>query len=209
MTVVALVMAGGKGSRMNLGEEKPLIRVLGTSMLERVICALKGATKVGRIIVAVTYETPKTAVEARRLGVEILLTPGRGYIEDMRYAIKNLGLDRTLVMAVDLPFLRSEIIDEFIAYSERCGKPALSLVAPFEKYTKLGLRPDYILNMNGTPVVPVGVNIIEGTKIDDPQLDQVFLLTEEVESVININTVHDLTVAERTFSQNMKGLQTV
>lgn len=207
MNAVALVMAGGRGTRMKGGGEKPLVRFLGISMIERIVATLKGASRVGRIIVAVTKDTPKTAAKAKKLDVEVLETPGEGYIKDMKYAIRSLELGLTLVVSADLPLLKSKIIDNTITYFELCGKPALALVASLEGYVKLGLKPDYRFDLDGRPVTPVGVNIIEGTKIDEPQLNQENLLIKEVEYVINVNTTDDLIAAEQILLRHMKGLR--
>ena len=61
MGVTALVMAGGKGTRMHLAEEKPLIKICGKPVIEYVIAALENAKKIDSIVVAVTGCTPKTA----------------------------------------------------------------------------------------------------------------------------------------------------
>lgn len=45
MGVTALVMAGGRGTRMRLAEEKPLVKVRGKPVIEYVIAALKNAKK--------------------------------------------------------------------------------------------------------------------------------------------------------------------
>lgn len=204
MTVVALVMAGGRGTRMKVAEEKPLLRVLGEPMIGRVVSTLRGA-KVVRIIVAVTKDTPKTAAIAEKLGVDVIQTPGLGYVEDMIYAIKSLRLGRTLVIPADIPLLKSEVIDKAIAHFEQCSKPALALVAPLEKYEKLGLKPDHVFDLNGRQVTWVGVNIVEGVRIDEPELDQENLLIEEVECVVNVNTAKDLITGEQTLLRRIRG----
>jgi len=43
MGVTALVMAGGKGTRMALPEEKPLLTVGGKPVIEHVLAALENA----------------------------------------------------------------------------------------------------------------------------------------------------------------------
>jgi adenosylcobinamide-phosphate guanylyltransferase len=75
--VTALVMAGGKGSRMALSEEKPLIQVGGKPIIEHVLMALKNAKKVNSIVVAVSDYTPKTAQLMLQFPVSIVKTPGK------------------------------------------------------------------------------------------------------------------------------------
>jgi len=58
MGVTALVMAGGRGTRMGT-EEKSLLKVGGKPMVEYVLNALKGAKKVEEIIVETVEGTTK------------------------------------------------------------------------------------------------------------------------------------------------------
>lgn len=214
--MVALIMAGGKGTRMKLDEEKPLIEIRGKSFLERIVETLRAATKVHRIVIAVTKDTPKTARMGMKLGAEVLETPGLGYVEDMRYAIKSLRLGSTIVVSADLPLLKSELIDMAIGRFEKCSRPSLSLVVSLEKLSKLGLEPDFMFSLQGNLVTPVGVNIIDGNRIDEPTLDQENLIVEEVECLVNVNTPSDLLLAEklvggqeRKFSRSRNKIWTV
>jgi adenosylcobinamide-phosphate guanylyltransferase len=197
MVVTALVMAGGKASRMKSAVEKPTLRVCGKTMLERIIQALRKSTSVDRIIVAVTATTPVTALTARQLGVETLETPGDSYVSDMRYAVKQLGLRNVVVVSADIPFITSEIINEAVSRFELSGKPALSVMTPVDIYAKLGLPPHVIMNVRGNRLVPAGVNIINGTKIDLPRLDEEILLSDSEELALNVNTPLELQVARR------------
>ena len=197
MGVTALVMAGGRGTRMKLQGEKPLIRVGGKAMIKYVINALKRARKVDDIVVAVTKHTPKTAEIMRKLSVKVLDTPGEGYVSDIQYAIKKLKLGKVLTISADLPFITSEMIDHVVRYYERCGKPALAVVSPIRVYEKLGLKPEYRLEVEDRIAYPIGLNIVDGEKIDESEIEEeVFVLNDE-ELAININTIEDLKIAEQ------------
>jgi adenosylcobinamide-phosphate guanylyltransferase len=197
MAVTALVMAGGKGSRMKSFVEKPLLIVCGKTILERVIQALRNSMSVNRIIVTVTPRTPATALMAKQLNVETLETPGNDYVSDMRYAVKQLGLRNVLVVSADIPFITSEIINQAVSRFELCGKPALSVMIPLGVYAKLGIQPHLIMNVRGNRVAPAGINIIDGAKIDLPKLDEEILLSESEEIALNVNTPLELQVARR------------
>jgi adenosylcobinamide-phosphate guanylyltransferase len=197
MAVTALVMAGGKASRMKSNVEKPMVKVCGKTMLERTIQALRKSASVDRIIVAVTETTPITALAAKQIGVETFKTPGHSYVSDMQYAVKQLGLRIVLVTSADIPFITSEIINEAVSRFELSRKPALSVMTPVDTYTKLGLRPHVIMNVQGNRFVPVGINIIDGTKIDLRKLDEEILLSDSEEIALNVNTPLELQVARR------------
>ena len=132
MGVTALVMAGGKGTRMRVAEEKPLVKVCGKPVIEYVLAALKRAKKIDSIIVAVSDCTPKTAKFLSQFPVKVIETPGKDYVSDMGYAAQNLKLGVFLAITADLPLITGETLDAIVERYERCGKPALTVAAPLE-----------------------------------------------------------------------------
>ena len=114
MGVTALVMAGGKGTRMRIAQEKPLINVCGKPVIEYVLSALKQARKIDQIIVATTSCTPKTAELMQSFPVKTVQTPGNNYVSDMGYAAQNLGLGIFLAIAADLPLVTSNVLDAIV-----------------------------------------------------------------------------------------------
>ena len=204
MSVTALVMAGGKGTRMKIEEEKPLLKVGGKPMIERVLNALKGAQKVEAIIVAVSEHTPKTATMVKRFSVKVLKTPGKDVVSDVQYAIKKLKLDTVftvLTVSADLPLITSELIDEIVERYECCGKPALTVAVPTETRQKLGLSSDYVFELKGRSLVPAGINVIDGERIDEGELEEETFVTDRKELAVNVNTHKDLKTAERLFKR--------
>lgn len=202
-------MAGGKGTRMKLPMEKPLINVCGKPSIEYVIAALKDAKKIDRIIVATTDVTPKTTALMKTLGIEVIQTPGKDYVSDMGYTVQTLKLGVFLGVSADLPLVKGEMIDEIVARYEVCGKPALTVAVPIEVKTKLGMGIEYSFKTDDNrDVVPVGINVIDGSKrYGDEWLDQdIFVLNYE-ELAVNINTVQELALAERLLSKRVSCAQ--
>ncbi len=159
MGVVALVMAGGKGTRMKAAQEKPLIEVCGKPVIQYVLSALRGAKKINRVIVATSNCTPKTTRLMRQLGVEVIETPGKDYVSDMGYVVQTLKLGVFLAIAADLPLVRGEMIDAVVDRYECCGKPALTVAVPLETKAKLGMCIEYSFKLDDMDVVPVGINV--------------------------------------------------
>jgi adenosylcobinamide-phosphate guanylyltransferase len=206
MGVTALLMAGGKGLRLKASEEKPLIEVGDKFMIQRVIEALKGTSKVNDIIVTVTKYTPKTATFARKMSMKVLQTPGEGFCSDIKYAIKALNLGIVLVVCADLPLISSDIIDMIISHYEQCKKPALTVMAPLEIYMKLGLSASYIFNINGRRLVPVGINVIDGKMVNEGELEEEVLIIHDIRAVVNINILNDLKIAEHILRKGLNNL---
>jgi adenosylcobinamide-phosphate guanylyltransferase len=199
MGITALVMAGGKGTRMKLKQEKPLIQVHGKPVIEYVLAALRNARKIDSIIVATSAATPKTSALMKQLGVQVIETPGKDYVSDMGYTVQTLKLGVFLAIAADLPLVKPEMIDAIVERYERCGKPALTVAVPLETKSKLGMSIEYSFKTDDNcNVVPVGINVIDGSKrYGDEWLDQDIYVLNQEELAVNINTVQELQLAER------------
>lgn len=197
MGAVALVMAGGKGTRMGESEEKPLVKIRGKPMIDYVLDAVKNAAGIDRIIVTVSKHTPHTARRAKRLSFETFETLGLDFVSDMRQAIKDLGLGEVLIVSADLPLISSELIEDILTRYEQCGKPCLSVMVTEESYSKMGPKPGLRISR----LIPAGINVIDGEKIDEPELEQENFVTTAAEVTLNINTPEDLRKAELLLGQ--------
>ena len=196
MGVTALLMAGGVGTRMRTKEEKPLLKVGGKPMIERVLNALKGTKKVEEIIVAVSEHTPKTATFARKLSLKVLQTPGKSFCLDVGYAIRKLKPETVLTICADIPLITCEFIDEVITCYLQCDKPALTVMVPLEVYNRMGLSTDYVFKIEGKNLVPAGINMIDGKRIEEKELEEEILVVDDERIAVNVNTLEDLRVAE-------------
>lgn len=192
MAIAALVMAGGKATRMKNRAEKPLLQVGDKPMIQSVIEALKESKAVSRIVVSVTTDTQQTADTARRLGVEVTQTAGDGYEQDMRQAVKTLSLDDVVVVSADLPFLSPQIVETAVKNYYSSGKPALMVAAPIELFEKLHVKPSYIFDLSGQQLAPIGLNVINGRRIDEPRLDETVFVVKDEDLVFNVNTPTEL-----------------
>ncbi|MCL2134123.1 MAG: NTP transferase domain-containing protein [Candidatus Bathyarchaeota archaeon] len=197
MTVSALIMAGGKGTRMNSPEEKPLIKICNKPVIDYVFNAIKNAEKIDNIYVAVTQRTPNTAKYIEKFQTKIVITPGNNYVSDMGYATKTLKLGKFIAIAADLPLITGKILDKIVERYENCGKPALTVAIPIETKIKMGMSVEYSFKMDDKDVVPTGINVIDGKKqYGDKWLDQDIFLLDYPELAININTPKELQIAQ-------------
>ncbi len=183
--------------------EKPLLEVSGKPMLQIIIEVLK-RTKVDRIVVATSVNTPSTSVEARRMGVEVLVTPGDGFHEDMRFAIRRLSLGVVLVVSADLPFITVDIVEQVVQKYRSSGKPALAVMAKPEVYEKAGFKPQSLFKVDGQNLVAVGINIIDGKCIGQGELDQTVFVIDSGDVVLSVNTLMELDLARKKIS-DMRG----
>ncbi len=203
MHITAVVMAGGRGRRMEALEEKPMLEVGGKPVIEHVLTSLLEAERVASIVVAVSNSTPRTASFVRNFPVTVVVTPGEGYIQDMQFVVKKLGLGTVLAVVSDLPLITSGVVDDVLQRYESCGKPALTVAVPIETKTKFGVGEEYAFEAEGRQVVPTGINVIDGGLIDGGWMAQEVYVMDKDEVAVNVNTVEDLKVAERLYAKLM------
>jgi adenosylcobinamide-phosphate guanylyltransferase len=199
-------MAGGKGKRLGLDIEKPMLEVAGIPMVKRVIDACLGSDHIDQIHVAVSGNTPATEKYVDSLGlarVSSIRTPGLNYHEDMKQAIRNLGSlgsRQFLVVSADLPFLEPRIIDEVAIRYLASQKPALVVLAPLVLFMKMGLKPSWVMKVADEECVPCGINVVDGSRIGEAQLEEEVLVIRDPRACANVNSPMDLEALRREVS---------
>ena len=121
-------MAGGRGSRLKMGE-KPLVTLFGKALIDYVTMALEdSATE--RIFVATTDNVPKTRMWATERDLEVVNTPGRGFVADMIYAVETASITKPImIIMADLPLVTPDLIDEIIEiYVKGLSLPSLHIL---------------------------------------------------------------------------------
>ncbi len=191
--LTAVIMAGGKGSRMVGLGEKPLAKIGGVEMFRRVLNALQDCKHVEGIVVACSPHTPATAEKARSLGLRVVIAPGKGYVEDMKYVMGKAHIERALVVNSDLPFITGELINKTVERFTEVRKPALTVMVPADKMRKLGFEPSYHL----AGLSPAGVNLVDAQVLREDETEQETFVMDEILQLININTPADIRRAEK------------
>ncbi|HOX35589.1 MAG TPA: NTP transferase domain-containing protein [Methanoregulaceae archaeon] len=195
--MLTLIMAGGEGSRLNLGE-KPLVSVGGRPMIARVIDAFDsyGCS----IVVVTTSKTPMTRNWCRIMGIDMIPTEGTGYIGDMVHAVSELGETNPLFVSVcDIPCLHAGVIGTIHTAYRECGKDACSTWVPLVLvHNQEGVR--YAGQVDGVAACPAGINILRGDIIRKPQEEYRFLLAEP-RLAHNVNSRTDLAYVNAFFSK--------
>lgn len=195
----ALIMAGGAGSRLNIGE-KPLIMISGRPLISYVINAFESAGC--EPVVATSFRTPMTMNWCRAHGIEFCKTEGADYIEDMVSAVGMLEEEKPLfVSASDLPCITPDIIHTITGAYRLSGKDACSVWVPATMVTSCREGMPYREEIHGITACPAGVNILRGALIAQPQ-DELQLLLEEPRLALNVNTKEDLEKAGIFIKQN-------
>jgi len=181
-----------------------MVRLFGRPLIDRVVSALQDSS-VDRVLVAATTNVPETRrwAEVER-GLDVVETPGEGYVPDMVFAVEEAGIDEpVLIVMADLPLLRGDIVDEIIEVYDEVPEPALSVHAPLEIYRRIGGKPDALFNYRGRFIVPSGVNVLLGSEIRFEQEDY-HLILDRIELAVNVNSPRDLAICESILRGDLK-----
>ena len=196
--IYAIVMAGGRGTRLKVPTEKPLFKLHTKPLIKYVIDNVSSSKLIDDVIIAVSPNTPKTEKYLRGLNddFKILDTSGDDYIKDLSYILdffeKKSPDDILLFINADLPFISTKTIDEVLNHYFTTSYDALSVVVPVEVFDNLGLNYEY--EYKG--LVPSGLNVLKSKNIIQEESQLVF---SKVELALNINTILDSEIAEKLY----------
>jgi adenosylcobinamide-phosphate guanylyltransferase len=199
MKVPALIMAGGKGKRVGLPVEKPLLPFLGKPLVDWVAEAVANAVKVSEFYVVTSTNTPETEKHCISKGWKVLRTDAKGYHNDLKHAVLMASLiGPVLTIPADLPAVTGKFLDKVVDQFEYCGKDFYAVFVPISTREGLGLSVDSTDEYKSRWYAVSGVNIVNGAKIQgEGKIETSALVTKEVEVLLNINTLKDLEIAER------------
>ena len=189
-------MAGGKGNRFDFNQintqyqEKLLIPLGEKYIVEHVIDAALASTNISHVICAVAPASfnIKTIV-GKNKSIELFETPGAGFHLDLKYIIKTLKLEATIIIAGDIPLITPEILDSIIEKFVTFEKPSLAVMADLKLFTKHNIIPSITFQSKAQKkeLVPVGINIIDGRFIEQPEIEQAIFVSDSPELIYNIN----------------------
>jgi adenosylcobinamide-phosphate guanylyltransferase len=187
--MIGLVMAGGKGSRMNLGNEKLLLKYKKPIILH-VVDSLKESNCFSKIFALTSSNSPKTKKLLQENNIEIFNTDGIGYVEDLSLVLQSTS-DSVLVTSGDLPLLDNEIIKNIVKHYDP-DKIWTSILVTNKFLTKLGLESDYFINYSNQICNYTGISLINANKINSSKnLVQNYIIIDDKRIAFNLNTKQD------------------
>ena len=202
-------MCGGRGSRLGVDVEKPLLEIGGRPMVDRVLNALDGS-RIERVCAVVSPHAPATRAHLADLDDPWLIeTPGEGYVADLDAALERVGKP-VLTVAADLPLLSAatvggvldaSVVPDADATLDAGGGPddgpdapvrsvrSLAVSVPAALKRSLGASVDAPVERDGRELVAAGINVVadgaDTTHVShDPRL------------AVNVNRPRDVRVAE-------------
>jgi adenosylcobinamide-phosphate guanylyltransferase len=201
--MLAVVMCGGRGSRMALSIEKSLLKVRNKTLIEYVLDALIGCGGFETIIVVPSVNTPTTSTflythEYYTSGIiRILESKGENYSLDLSDVLGKIKPGVVFSVSADLPLLNPAVIQSIISrYLPSFPCTTVILETCFVK--NFDILPSSILSIGSKEYCYSGIVIIDSSKHrSNSKLEEYFLIMNEKEIAINVNTVLELKIAER------------
>jgi len=187
--MIGLIMAGGKGTRMNLDNEKLLLKYK-KPVIFHVVDSLKESNCFSKILALTSSNSPKTKKSLQENNVEIFNTNGIGYVEDLTLALQSIN-DSVLVTSGDLPLLDNEIIKKIVSNYDP-AKTWTSVLVTNKFLISLGLESDYCVNHHNQKCNYTGISLINANKITSSQnLHENYIIIDDKRIALNLNTKED------------------
>jgi adenosylcobinamide-phosphate guanylyltransferase len=189
-------MCGGRGTRLETDREKPLFRVGGRPMVDRVRDAL-AASRVDAVQAVGSSSAPRTLEHlSDSPGVTTVEAPGEGYVADLQYALERVDPPVVTVTA-DLPLLSGDLIDDVLAAH---AGGSLTVCVPAALKRQLGVSVETTLDpvdpacgwtagLRERELAPTGLNVVGAG-------DDAAHVSHDARLAVNVNRLDDAAVAE-------------
>ena len=187
--MIGLVMAGGKGTRMDISNEKLLLEYK-KPVIFHVIDALKNSHCFSQVIVATSPNSPDTKHVLEQNRIETLSTPGNGYVNDLNFLLQKMS-GFVFVTSGDLPLLDEKII-QVITEKFNSENVWTSFLVSKKFLNSLGLESNLLINSGDIDCVHTGISIINADKIQnlDP-IKENYIILDDKRISFNLNTKKD------------------
>lgn len=190
--MIGIIMAGGKGSRMKLPQEKLLLKYKKPIIL-KVADALSNSNCFSKIIFITSKNSPKTKQLLQKNNYEIFELSGTGYVEDLNQILKLLR-EPVFVTSADLPLLDSEIIKKVTNFYDP-NITWTSILVTKKFLQSLGLSSDYEITINEQICNFTGISMINSQNISNlDNIKENFVILNDKRIGFNINTKEDFSL---------------
>ena len=187
--MIGFVMAGGKGSRMNLDGEKLLLKYKKPVILH-VVDSLNDSKCFSKILALTSVHSPNTKKLLKENNIDTFGTSGIGYAEDLSLVLQSTN-DSVLVTSGDLPLLDKEIVQQIVNYYDP-KKIWTSILVTNKFLTTLGLKSNYSVNYNDEICHYTGISLINANKITSSEnTNENYIIIDDKRVGFNLNTKQD------------------
>ena len=187
--MIALIMAGGRGKRMKITKEKLLLRY-NKPLISHVVEALQKSNCFSRIIAATSIHSKQTRLLLSRSHIEILDTPGHGYVLDLNLILKSLN-DYIFIISGDMPLIDKQIIEKIIGLHDTDNVWTSYLVTK-NFVTEFQISYSKTITFQNQECVLTGLSIVNSNKIKElSHIVETYIILNDRRIAVNINTLKD------------------
>ena len=185
-------MAGGKGTRMDISNEKLLLEYK-KPVIFHVIDALKNSHCFSQVIVATSPNSPDTKHVLEQNKIETLSTPGNGYVNDLNFLLQKMS-GSVFVTSGDLPLLDEEII-QIMTEKFNSKNVWTSFLVSKKFLNSLGLESSLLVNSDNIECTYTGISIINVNKLElgnwPSPVKENYIILDDKRIAFNLNTRKD------------------
>ena len=182
-------MAGGKGTRMNLDDEKLLLQYKKPIILH-VVDSLKNSSCFSKIIAVTSPNSPKTKKLLQENNIEIFDTSGLGYVKDLNSVLQTFN-DLVFVTSGDLPLLDAQVIQTIVKQPDS-KKIWTSILVTEKLLSSIGTTSEYSIIHNNQKCNFTGISIIDSQKINSIEnIEENYVILDDKRIALNLNTKQD------------------
>jgi adenosylcobinamide-phosphate guanylyltransferase len=190
--MIGLVMAGGKGTRMDISNEKLLLEYK-KPIIFHVIDSLKNSHCFSKVIAATSQNSPDTKQALEQRGIETLTTSGSGYTNDLNFLLQSMD-GFVFVVSGDLPLLDEKIIQDI---TEKFNSESVwtSFLVSKKFLNSLGLESSLLVNSDNIECAYTGISIINVNKLElgnwPSPVKENYIILDDKRIAFNLNTRKD------------------
>jgi adenosylcobinamide-phosphate guanylyltransferase len=182
-------MCGGKGTRMNLPQEKLLLKYKNP-VIQHVISALQESGCFSKIFGATSSNAPKTSEFLKGLGISTIQTEGIGYVNDLNQILQNFN-EHVFVISGDMPLLDAKIIKKIVQLVDT--KNTWTTVVLSKNFLdSLHVKTEYLIIYNKNEYSYSGISIVNPIRISGMKpVEESYVVLDDKRIALNLNTKQD------------------
>jgi adenosylcobinamide-phosphate guanylyltransferase len=200
--MIAALMCGGRGTRMDtvIETEKPMLKLRGVTMVERVLRALVEFERFEKIVAISSIHTPKTTVFLRNHYsssglIDVVESNGISYSKDLSIIVHKFEPSRVFVVSADLPLLNKKIVQDIAV--KMPNFPCVSVLLEKLFVEGIGIEPSITIVIGKKEYSHSGITILDSSKVNrDSILEEHYIVMNKRELAVNVNSTRELQIAE-------------